>query len=78
MVENSMAKHKKTQYQIGYYLATIITKHNDANVMPNSDQIYSVSKTIHTILNHHIVLKVDLMTDTLQTKYTKKIKNTRT
>jgi hypothetical protein len=48
-----MAKHKKIQSQIGYYHVVVITKHNDVNAMPNSNQIYYASTTTHIMQYHH-------------------------
>jgi hypothetical protein len=43
MLENLKDKHKKIQFQIGYFHVAITIKHKDANVMLNSDPIYYAS-----------------------------------
>jgi hypothetical protein len=48
-----MAKHKKIQFQTGYFHIVVTTKHNNVNAMPNSDQTYYASETTHTMQNHH-------------------------
>jgi hypothetical protein len=53
MLENLRAKHKKTQFQTGYFHVAATTKHKDVNAMLNFDQIYYASETIHTMQTHH-------------------------
>jgi hypothetical protein len=48
-----MAKHKKIQFQTGYFHVAITTKLKDVHAMLNSYQIYYASKTTHTMQNHH-------------------------
>jgi hypothetical protein len=48
-----MTAHKKIPSQNGYYHATAIIQHKDANVMLNLDQTYYASETIHIMLSHH-------------------------
>jgi hypothetical protein len=48
-----MDKHKKTQYQIGYFHVVVKTKHKYVNVMLNSGQTYYASGTTYTMQNHH-------------------------
>jgi hypothetical protein len=53
MLENLKAKHKKIQFQIGYFYVAVTTKHKDVNAMLNSDPIYYASETILIMQNHH-------------------------
>jgi hypothetical protein len=53
MLENRTAKHKKTQYQIGYCHVAVTTKHKDVNAILDSDQIYYAFVTTHTMQNRH-------------------------
>jgi beta-galactosidase beta subunit len=48
-----MSKLNKIQSQTGYFHAAVETKDKDANVMPDSDQIYYASETTHTTQNLH-------------------------
>jgi hypothetical protein len=53
MLENPMAKHKKTQSLTGYFHAAVTTIYKDVNAMLNLDQTYYASVTTHTTQTHH-------------------------
>jgi hypothetical protein len=48
-----MANHKKILYLTSYDLAFITSNPTDANIMQDSDQIYSAYLIFHITINHH-------------------------